>query len=124
MANEAISKQTRRGAGTADRAYLQAARLMARLVGLSVRIARLRRGWSEAALAERAVISRATLQKIERGDPTVALGLALEACAILGITPFGTPLGELREALDRAQLELAALPKRIRSPGPAVDDDF
>lgn len=108
----------------ADRPYLQAARLMARLLGLSVRIARLRRGWSEAALAERAAISRATLQKIERGDPSVALGLALEACAVLGITPQGGPAGDLREALERAELELAALPRRIRAREAAVDDDF
>jgi transcriptional regulator with XRE-family HTH domain len=47
------------------------------LVGLGERIhaARLRRSLSAGLAAERAGISRKTLQRVERGDPAVALGI-------------------------------------------------
>jgi transcriptional regulator with XRE-family HTH domain len=106
------------------RPRLHLANMMAALLGTRIRIARLRRGWPEAELAERAAISRATLQKIERGEPAVALGLALECCAVLGLSLSGGPAGETREQLERARLELAALPKRIRAKPAAPDDDF
>jgi transcriptional regulator with XRE-family HTH domain len=108
----------------AGRAHLRLARLMAELLGTRVRVARLRHGWPEAQLAERAAISRATLQKIERGEPAVALSLAPECCAVLDVSLSGGPVGQTREQLERARLELAALPKRIRAKPAAPDDDF
>lgn len=108
-----------------DRAYLRTTLLAARLLGFQVRIARLKRGWPEAELAERARISRATLQKIETGQPAVALGLVLEVCSALGISMTGDPLGDVQDGIERARLELAALPKRVRGPRKTVvDDDF
>jgi transcriptional regulator with XRE-family HTH domain len=96
---------------------------MAELLGARLRVARLRRGWSEMELAERAGISRTTLKRIERGEPAVALGFALECFAVLGLSLSGGPAGETREQLERARLELETLPKRIRS-GDVADDDF
>jgi transcriptional regulator with XRE-family HTH domain len=107
-----------------ERVYLQTTQLMARLLGMRLRIARLGRAWSEAEAAERARISRATLQKIERGHPAVALGLVLELCSVLGVSITGGPLPEMRALLERAQLELAALPRRIRTQKAAPDDNF
>ena len=46
-------------------------------VGRQIRLARLRRKASCALTAERAKISRATLWKIEKGDPTVSMGAYL-----------------------------------------------
>ena len=43
-------------------------------MGESIRLARLRRRFSAAIVAERAGISRNTLRAIERGDPSVSLG--------------------------------------------------
>ena len=59
-----------------------------RLVGDRVRLARKGRRWTVAQLAERVGVSRVTIQKIERGDPTVALGTAFEAATLLGVTLF------------------------------------
>lgn len=113
-----------KAANITERAYMQSTVLMARLMGCRVRIARLKRGWSEVELAERARISRATLQKLERGHPAVAVGLAFEACSVLGISFTGGPISETRDLIQRAELELAALPKRIRARSDTPDDNF
>ena len=100
--------------------------LAGRLLGGQVRLHRRRKGWTEADAAERAGISRSTLKTIERGGLSVALGSVLEACWVTGVPLFGsdTP-GQTAALLDRTQLEVATLPRRIRtSKAKAFDDDF
>ena len=46
-----------------------------RRMGEQIRLARLRRNLSVELVAERADISRATLWKVEKGDPSVAIGI-------------------------------------------------
>lgn len=46
-----------------------------RQLGEQIRLARLRRDLSVNLVCERAYISRATLWKIEKGDPSVAIGI-------------------------------------------------
>ena len=46
-----------------------------RRMGAQIRLARLRRNLSVELVAERADISRATLWKVEKGDPSVAIGI-------------------------------------------------
>ncbi|MFM2043072.1 MAG: hypothetical protein RLY86_1648 [Pseudomonadota bacterium] len=107
-----------------SRIYSRATTGAAKLLGAQVRLARRERRWSEADLAERIGVSRATLRKIERGDPGVTLGLAFEACAIVGVPLFGaedagTQALHSRHIADK----LALLPKRIRKTRP-VSDEF
>ncbi len=44
-------------------------------LGENIRLARLRRGFSTELVAERAGISRATLWSVEKGSPSVAMGI-------------------------------------------------
>ncbi|TVZ37622.1 helix-turn-helix protein [Alteromonadaceae bacterium 2753L.S.0a.02] len=53
-----------------------------------IKLERKRRKWSESNLAERAGVSRATLQKIEAGEMTYAIGLVFEVAALVGVTLF------------------------------------
>lgn len=89
-------------------------------------MARRQRGWSAAELAERLGATRVTLGKIERGDPSVGLGLAFEAAALVGVPLFREDPGSLAADLTGAREKLALLPERVRAPrGPAgVVDDF
>ncbi len=106
------------------RAYSRITTEAASLLGDHVRLARRERRWSEAELAERVGVSRATIQKIEKGDPAVTLGLALEACAIVGVPLFGAEdAGGLATHGGRVADKMALLPKRVRKPTP-VSDDF
>lgn len=54
-------------------------------VGENVRLARLRRKLSAQQVADRAGISRSTLQKVEKGDPSTALGNLLQVLIVLGL---------------------------------------
>ncbi len=47
------------------------------LVGEQIKLARLRRNFSMALVAERATCSPLTLAKVERGEPTVSMGIYL-----------------------------------------------
>jgi hypothetical protein len=54
-------------------------------LGERLRLARLRRRLTAVVVAERANISRPTLAKAERGDPSVTLGTYLRILAIYGL---------------------------------------
>jgi transcriptional regulator with XRE-family HTH domain len=102
------------------------AREAAVVLGAQVAAARRRRGETAASLADRAGISPVTLRKVERGDPSVALGTALDVACLVGVSLFGadTParMGELAE---NATARLALLPARVTPvTDEGLDDDF
>ena len=75
-------------------------------------------------LSGRLGIDRSTLQRLEAGDPKVELGLAFEACAILGIQLFEEDPAGLTVRLDEARRRHVLLPKRTRPRQLSVSDDF
>lgn len=75
-------------------------------------------------MANRLGVDRGTLQRLEAGDPKVELGLAFEACAILGIALFDEDIDGLARQHAEAGKRLALLPARVRSKTLAVSDDF
>src|SRR5665811_837660 len=65
-----------------------------------------------------------TLRKVERGEPSVAIGIVFEVAVLLGIDLLGTP-EEVHARTRRVQESLALLPPRVRHPrADAADDDF
>jgi transcriptional regulator with XRE-family HTH domain len=64
--------------------YPQERRILAEM-GERFRLARLRRKLSNAAVAQRAGISRSTLYKVEAGDPGTTLGSYIRVLAALGL---------------------------------------
>lgn len=83
-------------------------------IGGSVRRWRLMQSLKAEELAERAGISRSTLQKIERGDSGVSIGAVMSVMQALGqvdhvagsFDPLSTDVGRLRSA--------ETLPERVR----------
>lgn len=75
----------------------------ARDLGATVRDARLRRGWTQAQLADRIGASRQWVIALEHGKPTAELGTALRAVAALGLVAdlIDAPTGDIRIDLDR-----------------------
>ena len=55
------------------------------LVGEQIRLARLRRDLTMAQIAERASCSELTVMRVERGVPTVAIGIYLRVLFALGL---------------------------------------
>lgn len=90
-----------------------------RKLGEDIRDARRRRRISTATMAERATISRMTLHKVERGDPSVSLGAYATVLFILGLSGRIGELADVRHDTTGLQLDEERLPLRIRSPRPA-----
>ncbi len=92
---------------------LPAARALRKL-GRDLSLARRKRGISTSDMAARLFVSRATLWRLERGDPTVALGTLVTATFILKLHDR---LGNLAApGSDELALSLdeRRLPQRIR----------
>jgi transcriptional regulator with XRE-family HTH domain len=109
---------------TKQRTYSKYAKEATFLLGQQIKLARKKRKWSEADLAERAGISRATLQKIEAGVMSPAVGLVFEVAALVGVVLFEQDIQRIESGIDLTQSKIALLPKRIRAETKAADDDF
>jgi len=68
-------------------------------------------------MAERALVSRNTIARVERGDPRVSMGIYATVLFVLGMAE---KLGEIADvSTDRVGLDIEEerLPKRVRSHG-------
>ena len=84
-------------------------------VGADLRDARRRRRIPTATMAERAMISRTTLRKVEMGDPGVSLGIYATVLFVLGLESRVAELADARHDAVGLDLEAEALPRRIRA---------
>ncbi|MCK5097535.1 MAG: helix-turn-helix transcriptional regulator [Desulfobacteraceae bacterium] len=107
-----------------QRTYSKYAQEAAQLLGKQIKLGRKQKKWSEQNLADRAGISRATLQKIERGEMTCAIGLVFEAATLVGLNLFEQDRLPLSISIENANNKIALLPRRIKPETKAVDDDF
>ena len=100
---------------TMDREWPAPVRHALERVGADLRDARRRRRISTMLMAQRATISRTTLHKVEKGDPTVAMGTYATVLFVLGLTDRLAELADVR--FDRLGQTLAEeqLPQRIRT---------
>jgi DNA-binding XRE family transcriptional regulator len=83
-------------------------------LGADLSAARRKRQLTAEMVAERVGVARATYLKVEKGDPTVSMGVYAMALFVLG---FPDVLGEIADARrDETGLLLEAerLPKRVR----------
>jgi len=109
---------------TKQRTYSKYAKEAVFLLGQQIKLGRKKHKWSEQNLADRAGISRATLQKIEAGEMSPSIGPVFEVAALVGVTLFEQDNKALSTRLDLTQSKLALLPKRIQNRKKAVEDDF
>lgn len=85
-----------------------------RKVGQDISEARRRRRISTELMAERAGISRGTLAKIEKGDPTSSMGNYAAVLFVLGMVSRISDLVDANHDLIGRQIDEENLPKRIR----------
>ena len=92
-----------------------------RKVGNDISIARRRRRITIKLMAERAGISRETVGKIEKGDPTTSIGAYASVLFVLGMLEgLGDLVDDGHDLIGR-QLDEERLPKRVRIPGTTKD---
>ena len=94
------------------------------LLGQLVRESRNAKAMTTTDLASRAGISRALLQRIERGDPGCSIGVVFEVATICGVSLFEQEKRQLSYELTRHGEKMALLPKAVRSVFVGVKDDF
>jgi len=85
-------------------------------LGNDIRTARIRRRISTDLMAKRASISRTTLTKLEKGDPTVSFGTYATVIFILGLVSNLAALIDVSKDELGLDLEEEHLPKRVRIP--------
>jgi transcriptional regulator with XRE-family HTH domain len=85
-----------------------------RKLGQDIRDARRRRRIPVAILAERASISRTTLNRIEKGDPNASLGNYATVLFALGMADRLADVADPRHDTVGRELEEEHLPERIR----------
>jgi len=107
-----------------DRTYSRYTREAANLLAKQIQLGRRQLKWTEHELADRAGISRATLQKIEKGELSVAVGLVFEVAALVGIALFDEDRTSLTTHIARTDDKLALLPAAVRKRRKPVDDEF
>lgn len=83
-------------------------------LGADINLARRRRRITIQLMAERAGLSRTTISKIEKGDPTTSIGGYASVLFILGMIDRLKELVDTNHDLIGRRLEEEKLPQRIR----------
>lgn len=87
-----------------------------RKLGVDIHDARRRRRLTMAVIAERAFTSRATLQRVEAGDPGVSIGIYAAVLQALGLLDGLLEIADAARDTVGQSLATAALPQRVRLP--------
>jgi transcriptional regulator with XRE-family HTH domain len=109
---------------TRKRSYARPTLAAATLLGQMIALERKGQRITVQDLAERLGVTRGTLGRLERGDPKVELGIAFEACTLLGIPLFEASGKRIEQHIREGERHLALLPQSVRARRTAVDDDF
>ena len=107
-----------------QRTYSQYAQEAVVLMGEQIKLGRKQRQWTEQNLADRAGISRATLQKIEHGEMSCAIGLVFEVATLVNVKLFEPDNMPLLKHIEHTRDKIALLPQRIKTRKRVVHDDF
>lgn len=108
-----------------ERVYSRHTKDAAILLGKYIQLGRKERALTRMDLADRAGISRTTLQKIEKGDPKCELGLYFEVAILVGVRLFNVDSNTtFTMDINRLDDKLALLPKSIHKKKKEVDDAF
>ena len=94
------------------------------LLGKMIRHGRKQRKMTEHELADRLGVARSTLQRMEKGDPKVEIGLMFEAAALVGVRLFDSDERGVTALSDRMDDRIAVLPKHVYKTGRKVVDEF
>ena len=98
----------------ATNALPRAARQALAKLGADIVVARKKRRISTVSMAERAFISRGTLYKVERGDPSVSIGMYATILVILGLPDRLAQAADRRDDTLGLDIDEDRLPRKVR----------
>lgn len=99
-----------------------AVRRSLRKLGADLKDARRRRQLTMSVMADRAFTTRATLQRVEKGDPSVGMGIYAGVMHALGFLDGLAALADVSADPQGQLLDAAQRPRRIRLPRQAKID--
>ena len=87
------------------------------IVGNQIKYVRLRRGWTAQEIAEKAAVGRSTVTQIEKGSPSVSMGMYLAVLNALGLEDDILLLAH-DDVMGRTYQDLnLKIPRRVRKNG-------
>lgn len=92
----------------------RAARQALNKLGEDIVVARKKRRISTVSMAERAFISRGTLYKVEKGDPSVSMGIYATVLSILGLVKDLGNVADRRADTLGLDIEEDRLPRKVQ----------
>ena len=107
MAKDSLSKQT----GAMPAGALESLREL----GRNLSLARKRRRMTQRELAARGLVSVPTLRRLERGDPSVGLGVLAQVLFVLGLERELAGVAAPDRDREARRKDLDALPQRVRA---------
>ena len=110
--------------GTQKRTYARYTLEGLTLLGKMIRLGRKQRKMTEHDLAERLGVARSTLQRMEKGDPKVEIGLMFEGAAIVGVKLFDADIRGIAALTSRTDDRIALLPKHVYKAGKRAKSEF
>jgi len=84
-------------------------------LGANIKEARVRRGMTQVELATRASTSHAALGRLERGEPSVGIGILVQVLDVLGLVKGLVRLADPDTDEVGKSLQQLKSPKRVRS---------
>lgn len=84
-------------------------------LGADLAVARRKRGLTTLMMAERLGVAKSTYLKIEKGDPTVAMGAYAMTFFVLGFDEALTEIVDARRDDQGLLLDIDRLPRRVRT---------
>lgn len=93
-------------------------------VGSALRLARIRRGWTQAQLAERIGTGLRAVADAEKGNPSTAIAVTVAMLWALGLLEHYAALAEPALDVEGERLARAKAPLRARGSRGADDRDF
>lgn len=106
------------------RTYARYTKEATALLGKMIRHGRKQRQMTEHELAARLGIARSTLQRVEKGDLKVEIGIMFEAAALVGVPLFEADERNIKALSARMDDRLAVLPKHVHRTRTKVMDEF
>lgn len=94
------------------------------LFGRLIRQHRLESKQTMAMLAERAGVSRGLIQRIEKGDPSCAIGAVFETASLVGVRLFDLDRDRLAATNALLERSLTLLPRVRPAAGRPLKDEF
>ena len=98
----------------ATNALPRAARQALVKLGEDIAVARKKRRISTVSMAERAFISRGTLYKVEKGDPSVSMGIYATVLTILGLIKGLGNVADRRDDTLGLDIDEDRLPRKVQ----------